>query len=155
MKRHPSHNYSTPGGYFITFTTFNRKPLLGQIEGASIILSDSGKIVEQLWHQLPKYFPNLTTDAFQIMPDHIHCILIINDPQVMGLDPVICSTVSSIVKRFKGSSAREINKFLGQSGNSVWQKGYHERVIRGERDLEKFRYYTETNPLRLANRKRE
>ncbi len=40
-------------------------------------LSRLGKIVEQYWQEIPKHYPNVTLDTFQIMPDHVHGIIVI------------------------------------------------------------------------------
>jgi REP element-mobilizing transposase RayT len=35
---------------------------------------------------------------------------------------------------------------MGARGNRVWQRGYYERIIRNERELDAIRAYIEGNP---------
>ena len=141
-----------PGGYFVTFSTYRRVPLLGKLEKENVILSESGKAVLNIYRKLPDYYPNLQLDQIQIMPDHIHCILMLVDPVFHEIRKSDCATLPQIVKRFKDKSARTINKMLNRENATVWQKGYYERVIRSDRELEKFRSYIITNPRRVSFR---
>ncbi|WP_320053300.1 transposase [uncultured Acetobacteroides sp.] len=72
-------DYTTYGAYFITICTYNRENLFGHITNGEMHLNLNGNIVEQCWHDLPNHYPNLILDAFVIMPDHIHCIIMINN----------------------------------------------------------------------------
>ncbi len=73
-------NYSNDGKYFITICTKNRTHLFGFVKNNEMILNDYGKIVEKCWFDLPNHYSNVVLDAFQIMPNHIHCIIsVLND----------------------------------------------------------------------------
>jgi len=54
------------------------------------------------------------------------------------------------VAGFKSASARRINAFRGTPGTSVWQRNYHEHVIRYEAVLNRIRQYIAENPARWA-----
>ena len=82
------------------------------------------------------------------MPDHVHFILILRDPVVARIGKEDATNLPAIMHWFKGSSARSINKLRGLKGEPVWQQGYVDRVIRSESELNKFRYYIQTNPQR-------
>lgn len=45
-------------------------------------LNEIGNIVGETWHQLPNKYPNIKTDEFIIMPNHIHGIVWITDDPV-------------------------------------------------------------------------
>ncbi len=75
--RKPEHYYATQGHYFVTLCVRNRDPLLGDIAGEAMRLSDLGKIVREEWLALPKRFPTVRLDAFTIMPNHTHGIVTI------------------------------------------------------------------------------
>jgi len=62
---------------------------------------------------------------------------------------MLIPSLPRVIQVLKGLSAREINHLRGTIGQPVWQERYHERVIRSERELEKFRQYIESNPLRV------
>ncbi len=55
-----------------------------------------------------------------------------------------------MVGSFKSAAAREVNRVRGTSGATVWQRGYHDHMVRDEEDLERIREYVATNPLRWA-----
>ena len=75
------YDYSSPGAYFITVCTANRKNILWNSVGADIIrpqnvpLSPIGKIVEQGILQVSSHYECVSIDKYCIMSDHIHMIL--------------------------------------------------------------------------------
>ena len=72
----PGYDYSGEGDYFVTICIDNRKPQFGKIKNGVMILSDLGKIVEQIWNDITDKFENVKLDVYQIMPDHFHGIII-------------------------------------------------------------------------------
>jgi len=84
--RLPGFDYSTPGAYFITICTRNRQHLFGNVIDGKMILNPAGRMVETIWNEIPQYY-GVNIDAFQIMPNHIHGIIII--PTVRA-DPRVC-----------------------------------------------------------------
>jgi len=72
-----NYDYSRKGLYFISICTQNRLCLFGEVKNDEIILNGAGKTVEKCWLEIPSHFPHVTLDAFCIMPNHIHGILII------------------------------------------------------------------------------
>ena len=43
-------DYKTQGCYFITVVTFNRTCLFGHVENEEMILSNSGKMIDHIYH---------------------------------------------------------------------------------------------------------
>lgn len=82
--RYKGYDYSSPGRYFVTICTKNRQHFFGEIENREMILSETGKIAQQILIAIPAHFPYAGLDEFVIMPDHIHAIIIIND---LGKEP--------------------------------------------------------------------
>jgi REP element-mobilizing transposase RayT len=41
-------------------------------------LSEIGQIASQVWYEIPVHFPFIDLDAFAVMPNHIHGIIVIN-----------------------------------------------------------------------------
>ena len=72
-------NYASDGWYFITICTKGRENIFGIIEHGIMILNQYGRIVEQCWFDLPNHYFNLILDAFVIMPNHLHGIMIIDN----------------------------------------------------------------------------
>src|SRR5450759_167870 len=72
-------NYASDGWYFITICTKGRENIFGIIEHGIMLLNQYGRIVEQCWFDLPNHYFNLILDAFVIMPNHLHGIMIIDN----------------------------------------------------------------------------
>jgi len=71
-------DYSGDGAYFITFRTHNGGHYFGECKNGMMTLSTMGAIVQGFWYEIPKHFPFVTLGTFQVMPNHIHGILIID-----------------------------------------------------------------------------
>ncbi len=72
-------NYSFPGAYFVTAVTNQRKFLFGEVANDEMRENQYGKIVRQTWIDLTSHYPQVSLDAFVIMPNHVHGIIVIND----------------------------------------------------------------------------
>ena len=80
-KRYRGFDYSSPGKYFVTICTKNRKPYFGDLKNGEMVLSDLGKFLQNEWLKTPDIRPdmNIILDEFIIMPDHFHSIIIIGE----------------------------------------------------------------------------
>ncbi len=80
----PGWDYSGNGMYFITLVTQNRECNLGQVvvtQGrVSMQYSDFGKIVRDEWIKSFEIRNELFLDEYIIMPNHLHAIIILNNP---------------------------------------------------------------------------
>lgn len=74
------YDYSQPGAYFVTICTRDRACLFGEVADGEMRLNEWGEIVLWTWRDLPNHVPNVQLDAFVIMPNHVHGIIIITDP---------------------------------------------------------------------------
>ena len=141
-----NYDYSSPGYYFITICTKNKKTLFGKIVvGASIarpyemILSDSGEIVKNAIERISDYYPMINVDNYVIMPNHIHLLLQII-PDKNGR-PMVAPTVSVVIQQLKGAVTKQL-------GFSPWQKLFHDHIIRDKTDYENIWNYIEFNVLK-------
>ncbi len=104
---------------------------------------------------MPDHYPNVELDAFVVMPNHIHGVIIIFD--AVGAELSSAPThakrnpLSEIVRGFKAFSARRINELRNSLGSPVWQRNYHEHIIRSEKSLNAIREYILFNPARWAS----
>ena len=143
--RLPNFDYSTPGAYFITICTHEKKCILGHIVGASIArppmvcLSKYGTVVEKAIRAIPIHYPAITVDHYVIMPNHIHMLLQIHTDD--NGRAMLAPTISVVIQQFKGVVTKQI-------GHSIWQKLFHDHIIRGERDYLKIWEYIDGNPAR-------
>jgi putative transposase len=74
------YDYSQAGAYFVTICTQGRACLFGEVVEGEMRLNDAGRMVVAEWERLPALFPNVVLDAFVVMPNHIHGIVILTDP---------------------------------------------------------------------------
>ena len=119
-----------------------------------------GRVVEACWHGLPDHYAHLTLDAFVLMPNHVHGILVLTPSGRQS--PLAAETnpsrggigkrhgLSEILRAFKTFSARRVNAIRRTSGEPVWQRGYFEHIIRNQTSLAEIRQYIAANPARWA-----
>lgn len=71
-------DYRWDGYYFITICTKDKEEYFGKIENGEMILSSLGVIANVLWYEIKNHAKNIELDAFVVMPNHIHGILILS-----------------------------------------------------------------------------
>lgn len=105
-------------------------------------------MTEETWRELPRFLPAVALDAFQLMPNHIHGVLVIEACTVPG-----GLALADVIQRFKALTTRRYIE--GVAANSwprfagrLWQRGYHERIVRSDAELESIREYVAANPAR-------
>jgi putative transposase len=142
------YDYSQEGAYFVTICTQNREMLLGQIYDGQMSVNDVGLAVKKVWNDLTCRFPLIETDAFVIMPNHVHGIIIVGTQFVAPSKGSInrAPTLGDIVRAFKAVCTREVRENHWFSFG--WQRNYYEHVIRDDDSLNQIREYIRTNPLR-------
>ncbi|HEV2107931.1 MAG TPA: hypothetical protein VGR16_06690 [Thermomicrobiales bacterium] len=57
------------------------------------------------------------------------------------VDTVSPRSLGSLVAGFKAAATKQISVARGWPGAPVWQRGYHDRVVRDDADLDEFRWY--------------
>ena len=158
-------DYTSDGYYFVTICTHNREHLFGHIQHGQMVLNPYGQIVENGWNDLPNHYPNIRLDAFCVMPNHIHGIIVIDNGTMderpgmveTGLKPVSTNTSSKrhglfeMVRALKTFSARRINELRGTVGQPVWQSRFHDHIIRNDTALQQIRQYISNNPQTWDN----
>lgn len=74
------YDYSNEGLYFVTICCQDRIYVFGDIRDGEMILNEAGQIADCAWKDLPNHNnPHIQLDAWCIMPNHVHGIIIIND----------------------------------------------------------------------------
>lgn len=140
-------DYSTEGAYFITICTHQRRKILSRVGEATCLpqekacplqLTELGKVVKDAILNISKIYPYVLTDYYVIMPNHVHLILRIDDAE--GGRQVASPTISTIV----GNMKRAVSKTIGYG---IWQRSFHDHVIRDAKDYNEIADYIEANPL--------
>ena len=72
------------------------KCFFGKIENNEMILNEFGQIAFDEWIKLSERFANFELDVFQIMPNHMHGILVLADTAKIPEKPGIENKISNI-----------------------------------------------------------
>lgn len=136
------YDYSTPGAYLITITTARRSPSFGKLTSHGVALSPLGELVASELARTAAIRREVLVDAVAIMPDHLHCILMLTHRGYGG------SNVSRIVNGLKAAVTARYCTQCGDPAARVWQRGFHDRVIRSDRALNAARRYVLENAAR-------
>lgn len=73
------YDYAGGGAYFVTICTHGRECRFGEVVDGELQLNDLGRIVEEEWLRTPTVRPNVLLDAYVVMPNHLHAVLIIDE----------------------------------------------------------------------------
>jgi REP element-mobilizing transposase RayT len=147
-------DYRAAGYYFVTICTHQRE-----------LLFADGRfydITYHAWQNIPTHphAQRVDVDEFCIMPNHTHGILIQTQdlalpaneqaPDESVFQNALAGSLGAIVGNYKSLVTRRINNLRHSQGSKVWQRGYYERIIRNERELNATRQYIRDNPIRWA-----
>ena len=75
-------DYGWNGAYFVTICTHGREHYFGEIVDGKMVLSNTGIIADILWYEIKKHCNTVELDAFVVMPNHVHGILILTGDQI-------------------------------------------------------------------------
>jgi REP element-mobilizing transposase RayT len=89
------YDYAQAGAYFVTICTQDRACLLGDIVDGEMQLNAAGSEVQAVWNELPRRFAHLELDAFVVMPNHIHGIIVIRGRGESCIRPDDCQQQDS------------------------------------------------------------
>jgi REP element-mobilizing transposase RayT len=92
------YDYAQPSAYFVTICTQDRACLFGEVVDGQVRLNDAGRMVQRWWDELNRKFPHIRTDAFVVMPNHIHGIVVIEpvEAKPVGADLRVCPDNESV-----------------------------------------------------------
>ncbi len=151
------YDYSLPGAYMVTICANSRQENpFGILHEGSIELSAIGRIIEKHWLAIPDHYSCVCLDAWVVMPDHLHGVLLfqLRDEGEASLAPTTSSansglpTFGTVIGSYKSGVSRVARK-RGVLTGSLWQRGFYEHVLRNHHDLENAREYIKLNPFRL------
>jgi len=174
------HDYSQAGAYAVTLVSYGRETLFGEVVDGQMALNAVGEVIAATWRWLAVHYPYVTLDAWVVMPNHLHGIIILGDdcrgeeagdtisppgrvdaPASSPLHHPYPSprphgtqhgSLNAIIQAYKAESTRRVNRMLGLYGsaNHIWQRNYYERITRNEREMDAIRAYIANNPIQWA-----
>jgi len=148
------YDYRSASTYFITICTHQRECLLGETIEGEMRLNEFGKVVADTYVWLETQYSYVHWDAWVVMPNHLHGILVVTDIPGTG-DSRIAPTergtnrksLGRLIGAFKTVSTKRINLIRNTPGSRIWQRNYYERIVRNEESLRSIRQYIHNNPL--------
>jgi len=171
-------DYRWDGYYFITICTKDKEEYFGKIENGEMILSSLGVIANVLWYEIKNHAKNIELDAFVVMPNHIHGILILSrnetenetvetrhalsllhalslpqQPKSIGQQRFQNqgkNSISSIIGGYKSAVTKHAHRL---NFNFAWQGRFYENIIRDEKRYLEIVNYVHQNPLKWENDK--
>ncbi len=153
-----NYDYSRNGLYFITICTKDRIRYLSDVERVgdgvldvpTVKLKDYGKITKSVIEEISNFYNHIEIKKFVIMPDHIHMIIFkFDENEIIGTSRTPSPT-NSVIPVLISTIKRFINKRIGFN---IWQRSYHDHIIRSEQELIEIYKYIENNPVNWANNK--
>ena len=109
-----------------------------------------------MWEEIPTHFRHVEIDAWVIMPNHVHGVIVIPDAPVGAThaSPLPSGppkrSLGAIVGAYKSAVSKHVNRLGLLSGRSIWQRNYYDHVIRDDAALARIRQYIADNPFRWA-----
>jgi REP element-mobilizing transposase RayT len=125
-------------------------------------LSEIGQIASKMWREIPVHFPFIGLDAFAVMPNHIHGIIVINrfiekpivgalhatplpPPDAKFLKNKTMSAISPksgslsvVVGSYKSAVTKNVHKL---ESHFSWQHGFYDTIICTTGQLSRIRKY--------------
>lgn len=169
------YDYSSGGAYFVTVCVQGWKCLFGEIVDGAMALSDAGRMVKEVWDELPEHYSGVVIDTHVVMPNHFHGIIILVGAAPRGRPdhaPVEAAprgrpsghpqggaptmSLYDVVHRFKSLTTARYRCGVNHHNwppfpGRLWQRNYYERVIRDDEELAGIREYIRCNPIRWAD----
>ena len=154
------YNYSSPGAYFVTICTHDRRCILSGITvgalheapAVSLHLTEIGQIVKEFIEILPSRYPDLAVEHYVIMPNHIHLLLRIDAERALREAPLregkSRPLLAQAIGFLKMNSSKRIHQKFPRL--ELWQRSFHEHVIRNENDYREIWEYIDANPAKWA-----
>ena len=148
-----AYDYSQVGSYFITICTIDKSNLLGKIVGdavpciPAIELTHIGKTVQSYLEKMNTAIDYAHLDNYVIMPNHVHLLITIDYGETAGTQRTTSPTGMSkaVIPRIVHGLKAVTRKYTGRS---VWQRSYHDHVIRNENSYQRIWQYIDENPLK-------
>ena len=128
--RIPNFDYTRQNYYFVTVCTHQKRCIFW----TGIALNEQGKIAEKCLQNIAGIYEGVRVDKFTVMPNHIHAIIV--------LEKENCPSLTQIVGRYKAAVTKQIRN----SADLVWQRSFHDHIIRNQKDYERIWLYIHGNP---------
>lgn len=130
------YDYATDNYYFVTICTAKKACIFGTVE----LLNWKGKIVKQHIENLENHYTEIKIDKYVVMPNHVHLIV------KVGCNPEKenHTSLDTVIGQLKSGISREIHNI--EPNVEIWQRSFHDHIIRNEKAYQKIWLYIDSNP---------
>jgi len=154
LQRLSGYDYSQCGVYFVTLCTQNKRCLFGNYGDGNVIINDAGKMVDRIILEVNCFYPEVTVENHVIMPNHLHALLAIQEAGTTRRS--FPTSISENIQRFKTFTTRLYIEGVHKGiyppfEGKIWQKSFHDHIIRDEIDLTTHLDYIDNNPIRFMD----
>jgi REP element-mobilizing transposase RayT len=169
LRRRVGHDYQSRRIYLITMTVEGRRPLLGQFVGDAdapdgtpdaphIDLSPLGEQVRAYWQAIPQHYPTIKVLATQVMPDHLHGILFVQQQMDQHIGQAIKGFKIACNKAYRqlfpyAATLLQQRETGGRGHGYLWARNYNDHILEYGGELDRWFSYLQDNPRRLAIRR--
>jgi REP-associated tyrosine transposase len=136
----------------ITFCVYEQECLFGEVVASLMRINDYGRIAQREWERLPARFKNIALEAFVVMPNHVHGIIVIadksggvgarqdisktlahnrpavplrdNPKNIEHFGRPVPGSIPTIVRSYKSAVSLRINRIRAISTEKIWQRNY-------------------------------
>lgn len=146
-------DYRSSGAYFVTICTAEKRPLFGALREGSVRLNELGQIASECWRAIEHIRHGITLDAYIVMPNHIHGILLFHEDAAAASaaavgQSLLSGSLGAIIGQYKSVVTKRSQALLTPPKPPIWQRNYHDHIIRSEDSLQTIRQYIIENPGR-------
>jgi putative transposase len=155
-------DYSGSVTCLVTICTANRRPIFWCEREGVVHLSAAGDAANACWLAIPAHFPHVDLDLHTVQPDHVHGIITVRmalstgtvgaqhvaplpsspvAPNVLRIDRLVPGSLAVIIRAYKAAVTR-----LARADAAVWQRGYHESILRDAGQVAGARNYVGAHP---------
>lgn len=155
----------------VTLCTEGRLPILGSLVGdqpetAFVRPTALEEQVLQCWNAIPalqrkfalekaertgeRCRRNISLIACQLMPDHFHGIIFVREEMDISVGDVVRGFMVGCTKAYNATLTLSSE---GQPLKPLWEKGYHDRILRHAGQLQNMINYVRDNPRRKMTKK--
>ncbi len=150
------YDYRNSGAYFVTICTAYNQPLFGAVRDGSVLLNELGQIADHCWQHIERVRSGIALDAYIVMPNHIHGILLFSTEYAADKAPAATSeltagSLGAVLGQYKSIVTKRSQSLRSPPTSPVWQRNYHDHIIRSAALLEKIRQYIIENPARWVD----
>ncbi len=156
-------DYSANGAYFVTICVDQRAHAFGRVVDGVMQFTPLGQCADDCWNEIPQHFPFVELGAHQVMPNHMHGVIVINKNDGEMVETQNLASLPSEPRNRFGPQSKNLASIIrgykigvtkfARANNIpfVWQARYHDHVIRNDGEWERITKYIIANPMNWKN----